>query len=117
MGRLSEEDFFFDSGSYLDSRQFRAYAKRIRDLIHAADRPISVGDIHRSLGADANPEWTADAIDSIKDIETAGILPTRYRPFSRPIAGLHKPWTDKFEITPPKRKEPYFFDEGVRTRS
>ena len=53
-------------------------------------------------------EWTADALDSIRDIEAVGLLPTRYRPLVRLIAGLHKPRNEKFELKPPKPKEPYY---------
>jgi hypothetical protein len=115
MGHMTEEDYFYDSGSYLDRRDFRAYANRIRDLIHTpAMPPLSIADIHRLLGDDARREWTADALDSIKDIEAAGLLPTRYRPLTRLIKGLHKGREERYEITPPKRKEPYFFEEGVK---
>ncbi|MCC7308292.1 MAG: hypothetical protein IT173_12055 [Acidobacteria bacterium] len=110
MGRMTEEDFFFDSGSYLDTRPFRAYARQIRDLIHAAASPLSIGDIHRLLADGCKRHWTADAIDSIKDIEPCGLLPTRYRPFSRPIRGLHTERSERWAIKPPHRKEPDFMD-------
>lgn len=114
MPKLSDTDFIFDSGSYFDSRPFRTYADQIRGLIFAAPAPLSIRDIHRLLGPEARPRWTADAIESIRDIEALGLLPTRYRPLSRPIRGLRVPSSERFMPKPPGDKRP---DLGLTTRT
>lgn len=135
MARLSEDDYGYDAGSYLDTREFQVYARKIRNLIHVAaeafeaahagggeDAPnfagLTIGDIHRLLGPAADRSRTADALDSIKDIEAVwGALPTRYRPLTRLIKGLHKNATERFELKPPKAKGPDWFDYDERVRS
>ena len=83
-----------DTDSYLDSMEFKQYAAAIRDIVHRSETPVSIGDIHRALKRKARMEWTADAIDSIKDIQTVSLLPTRYQPLNRRIAGLTAPSGD-----------------------
>lgn len=70
----------WETPTYLDSKAFRKYAAAIDAIIHQADRSVSIADIHRQLGDKKRIEWTADAIDSLRNIEPVGILPTRYRP-------------------------------------
>jgi hypothetical protein len=103
--------------TFLDGKEFKAYTRTIRNYIYAADRPLSIREIHERLGPAARREWTMDALASIKDIEEVGLLPTRYQPQSRPIAGLHTDFNGKFKLTPPKPKEPFFIDELIVTRS
>lgn len=80
--------------SYLDSKQFKAYVALVRDIIHASETPVSIGDIHRALKGRVRREWTADALEWIRDIQTIGVRPTRYQPLNRPIAGLTGPSND-----------------------
>lgn len=75
-------------GYFLETRDFRKYMNRISDLINASEYAMSIGDIHRALGEDANTRWTADALESLNGIEEVGIKPTRYRPKGRPDVGV-----------------------------
>lgn len=80
MARLTEEDVYFESETYLDSNPFRAYCDKVRRVIYAHESPVSTRVIHLVLGEEARPEWTADALEAIRGIEAVGVLPTRYRP-------------------------------------
>lgn len=65
---------------YLDGKPFKKYARAIEAIIKSADSPVSIREIHLKLGDDKRPSWTADALESLVDIEPVGILPTRYWP-------------------------------------
>lgn len=81
MGSNIRDDNYFgpDPYSYLDTREFRDYAAAIGKVIDAhGSEGATTRQIHEALGDDARREWTADAIDSLKDIKTAGVLVTRY---------------------------------------
>lgn len=96
---MLHDDPYFESPCYLDSREFAAYRDRVRRVIAQAavehdpgpdnDRVfpgITIRGIHEALGLDARIEWTADALEMIRDIEAIGVCPTRYRlAFRRPI--------------------------------
>lgn len=80
-----------DPVTYFESKDFKAYQADISRIVHGSPMPVTVAHIHRELGARSPPRWTADALDMISDIEPVGMLPTRYRPLTRRIAGLTRP--------------------------
>jgi hypothetical protein len=77
--------------TYFETSEFRAYKDAIMHIIFEAAFPVSIGDIHRAFGEKVRRSWTADALESLNCIEEVGLLPTRYKPLGRDIAGLHKP--------------------------
>lgn len=69
----------WESETWLDSRKFKNYAFEVLKVLLAADHPLCTREIHAALGEKANPRWTQDALEAIRNIEKVGILPTRYR--------------------------------------
>lgn len=67
---------------YLNSREFRAYQRRIERLILKCKDPrgMTTRAIHEALGYRARYEWTQDALDRLKTVVGHGICVTRYRP-------------------------------------
>jgi hypothetical protein len=71
-------DDFYESPTYLDRKEFKAYVREITRIIRESETPLSVRDIHTKLGDSARRRWTADALEMAKGIKAVGILPTRY---------------------------------------
>ncbi|QQS33531.1 MAG: hypothetical protein IPM50_02810 [Acidobacteriota bacterium] len=72
--------------TYFDELDFRAYFRRFRAVILAADaagaddpeyRGLTVGEINRRLGDHANKQWTADCLQ-MAAVFRAGLVPERY---------------------------------------
>lgn len=79
----SQEDPYFESSTYLDTKPFKDYALRVRGVIYESDWPVTIREIHEKLGGDAKPNWTADALEWISDIRASTSFPTRYQPNKR----------------------------------
>lgn len=79
MAQKLDEFDIIEADTYLDTDLFKAYVEKVRAIIAAEAAPIGTRDIHRRLKTAAKPEWTADALEAIGDIEAVGVLPTRYR--------------------------------------
>lgn len=78
-GFHDEHEFWSDRGTYLTTPEFKAYAAAIGEIIDAAGRQgVTTRQIHEALGDDTRRNWTADAIDSLKNIQEIGVLVTRY---------------------------------------
>lgn len=87
------EAYWNDTATYYDSKDFKAYAAVIEEIIHSVPDieledgsttpgTITVRSIHTRLGDHVNRRWTQDAIESLKSVETDGAfptIPTRYR--------------------------------------
>ena len=76
---MSEWDTGVESANYIDSKEFRDYVKAITSILEASEMPLCTREIHERLDSNSRYEWTADALDSIPNLEHVGILPTRYR--------------------------------------
>ena len=62
---------------FRDSPAFKDYQRKIKAILIAAKRPMSIRDIHNALGDNALIRWTADALEGL-GLEEVGVLPTRY---------------------------------------
>lgn len=68
-----------DVRSYLDSVEFKRYAAAVGEIIDRSGTDgVTIRQIHVTLGDYARREWTLDAIDSLHNISTSGLQPTRY---------------------------------------
>ena len=72
---------------YIDSREFKAYQRRIERLIKQCTDPLGMTTraIHEALGYRARYEWTQDALDRLKTVVGHGICVTRYRPAGKQL--------------------------------
>lgn len=86
----------WDSYDFRDSAEFKDYAKRIGKLI-AQKGALTVREIHTHLGSHYQ-HWTMDALESVDDLEHVGLLPTRYRIFTRSEARQTLNFKDAFQI-------------------
>lgn len=100
------DEFFTTEESYFDSIDFRAYFRRFRAVILAADaagaddpayRGLTVGEINRRLGDHCNRQWTADCLQAA-GLFSAGLIPERYS-FRRPATGRSVP-RDQWDSIP-----------------
>lgn len=71
----------WDSYDFRDSDEFKAYADQVGKLL-ARKGALTIREIHKFLGNDRQ-HWTMDALEGVGDIEHIGLLPTRYRIFTR----------------------------------
>jgi hypothetical protein len=76
---MSEWDIGAESASYIDSQEFKKYVAAVTAILEASETPLCTREIHERLDSESRYEWTADALDSIPNLEHVGILPTRYR--------------------------------------
>ncbi len=76
--------------TYLDKKPFQDYMALVEKLIHESVRPLSIGDIHKMLGAKANRRMTGDALGHLTDTvqESSTILPVRYSKRTRVCKSL-----------------------------
>lgn len=76
------DDEWSPSMGYFNSKDFKAYQRRIERLILKCEdeRGMTTRAIHEALGWRARYEWTQDALDRLKTIEPRGVVLTHYRP-------------------------------------
>lgn len=123
--RVQYDDDSPDDHYYLESREFQDYAARVEGIIHTAkaadrERGLTTRQIHEKLGENARREWTADAIESLRSVETVQALVNRYRP-SRVEPKYDRKWRGKdgmrwlFGTT--RYGQPPYADTGVENPS
>jgi hypothetical protein len=68
----------FESPTWLDSPAFKEYAFKIALILLESEHPLCTREIHTALGDDANPRWTQDALEAVRNLGKTGVLVTRY---------------------------------------
>lgn len=66
---------------YRDTKEFKAYALRVRTIVARSIDGVTTADIHRELGTE-HRHWTMDVLNGMENLETRLVLPTRYRIFT-----------------------------------
>jgi hypothetical protein len=92
-GYKKQEDLLdmFESETWLDSQDFKAYRRRVEDVVFSAwfaaeaagdetFRGVTTRYIHETLGSEARYDWTKDALDGSQWIMAVGVNRTLYRP-------------------------------------
>lgn len=89
-----------DTGSYLCTPPFRAYTAAVRDMLIAAAEPMSIRQIHESLGDAAVPHWTMDALEYIDGLREHGVMVTRYSVEQNIRRPEHTDWVGRHKSEP-----------------
>ena len=68
---------------YRDTREFKAYMRKVNSIIQSAGRPVTVREIRAEFGEGECHQWTADALYLLNDqtIKAEGVLLVKYSPF------------------------------------
>lgn len=87
------------------SPSFKGYTRMIESMLKRAGRALTIREIHVLLGVEANPRWTADALEMSNHIIILLGYIDKYLWFDGKINIDKKQWNG-FQITPPKPKTP-----------
>ncbi len=75
-------DFDEFTGGFLDTQSFKTYTARVLAAIAWHKTPCTIGDIKRRMGNTFIPEWTQDALRTLRSdkliIQTCFVSPSRY---------------------------------------
>lgn len=73
-----------DRPDWSEEIPFTTYVLQVGQVLRAAGaKGATTGDIHRVVGTDRR-HLTLLALERLSDVETVGVLPTRYRFFQQP---------------------------------
>ena len=89
----------FDHADFRNGQEFIEYQAVIEAIVHTLPRTedngpgeISIRSLHERLDHRARPEWTLDALDGLKSVESIGVLITKFRAIDGQRPKFRKRW-------------------------